>query len=234
MMSFRLCVLLLMWCAGAARAGVSPDIDLLSARFDDQPLNAQIGTGGATVGEPVSIAPGLQAFVIPDGLFPTPALRLTPVSGSGARLIRFEFLDSVEVTAGNVSISFVLKPAQLDRFLIYVREQGTSAENFLSLALLADGSIAVSDAGDPSGALIANYSAGANLAFELRFRMDGATYDIYLNGTALARNRSHAIVDRGVGAILLGPDSTSVNGNHWFIDDLHAWLPDLLQRNGFE
>lgn len=217
-----------------AGAGADPDIVLLSAPFNDRPLNTQIGTGGAVVGEPVAIAMGLQAFVVPAGLFPSPSLRITPVGGSGARTLRFEFLDSVEVTAGEVRFGFVMKAAQLDRFLVYVREQGSAAKNFMSLVFLADGSIAVSDEGDPSGAVIGSYAAGANLIFELRFRMDSAAYDIYLNGTAIARNRTHAIVDRGVGAILFGADSTSTNGANWFIEDVRAYLPDQFLGNGFE
>ena len=231
---FRVFLAIVACFAAGAHAGSNPDLILLAATFNDRPPNAQIGTGGAINGEPVSIPAQLQAFVVPPGVLPTQALRITPLASGSARLVRFEFLNSNEISAGNVVLSFVLKPAQLGRFLIGVREQGSAAESFVNMALLDNGSIAVSDAADPAGALIADYVAGELLIFELRFRMDTTTYDIFLNGSAVASNRNHGIIARGVGALLLGTDSTTVIGSNWFVDDVFAYRPDALFINGFE
>jgi hypothetical protein len=225
---------LLLLIGSPVRSGSNPDIILLAATFNDRPLNAQIGTGGASVGEPVSIDADLQAFVLPAGLFASPFLRLTPMATGSARYARFEFLDNVEVSAGEVRLGFVLRPAQVDRFSVLVRESDGAARSFLSMTLTSGGSIAISDAADPGGALIGSYAAGNLLVFEFRFRMDSARYDIYLNGVRVAADRSHGITDRGVGALLLGSDSGSSVGTSWFIDDVYAYRPDELYQSGFE
>ena len=225
---------LLVLICGPVRGGSNPDIILLAATFNDRPLNAQIGTGGASVGEPVSIAAELQAFVVPAGLFASPFLRLTPMTAGGARYARFEFLDRVEISAGEVRLGFILRPAQVDRFSVLVRENDGAAKSFLSMTLTSGGSIAISDAADPAGALIGSYVAGNLLAFEFRFRMDSGRYDVYLNGVRVAADRSHGITDRGVGALLLGSDSGSTAGSNWFIDDVYVYRPDALYANGFQ
>jgi len=224
---------MLLLCA-PVRGGSSPDIILLAAPFNDRPLNAQIGTGGASAGEPVSIDGDLQAFVVPAGLFASPFLRVTPMTAGGARYARFEFLDNVEISAGEVRLGLVLRPAQVDRFSVLVRENNGAAKSFLNMTLTSGGSIAISDAADPAGALIGSYAAGNLLVFEFRFRMDSGRYDVYLNGVRVAANRSHGIADRGVGALLLGSDSGSTAGSNWFIDDVYVYRPDALYANGFE
>ena len=228
------CLTLLLLSCAPARGGSNPDIILLAAPFNDRPLNAQIGTGGASLGEPVSIDAGLQAFVVPAGLFASPFLRITPLTTGGARYARFELLDDVEVSAGEVRFGFVLRAAQVDRFSVLVRENNGAARSFLNLTLTSGGSIAVSDSADAGGALIGTYAAGTLLAFEFRFFMDSARYDIYLNGVRVAANRNHGITDRGVGALLLGSDSASTAGSNWFIDDVYVYRPDALYANGFE
>ena len=49
-----------------------------------------------------------------------------------------------------------------------------------------------------------------------------------------AADRSHGIVGRGVGALLLGTDSASTVGSNWFIDDVYVYRPDAFYQNGFE
>lgn len=217
-----------------AHAGSNPDQILLAAPFNDRPLNAQIGTGGAAVGEPVSISENLQAFVVPTSLFPSPHLRIRPLAGGATRLVRFELLDGAEVRGGEVRVGFVLRPSQLGRFLVSVREQGTAADRFVDLVLLSNGQIASSAQGDP-GATIGNYAAGAVLAFELRFRLDAGTYSVVLNGSTIASNRPIGVSSgRGVGAVMFGTDNQSTVGQDWFLDDVYVYRPDRLQASGFE
>lgn len=217
-----------------ARAGSNPDQILLAATFNDRPLNAQIGTGGAAVGEPVSIADSLQAFVVPTSLFPSPHLRIRPLAGGATRLVRFELLDGAEVRGGEVRVGFVLRPSQLDRFLVAIREQGTSADRFLDLVLLSNGQIAASSQGDP-GLTLGTYTAGAVLVFEVRLQLDAGTYSVILNGATVATGRPIGVSSgRGVGAVMFGTDNQSTVGRDWFLDDVHVYRPDRLFAAGFE
>lgn len=235
MTCLRYLFLTLLLLAGApVHSGSNPDIILLAVPFNDRPLNAQIGTGGASLGKPVSIGASLQAVVVPADLFATPHLRLTPLATGAARFARFELLDTEEITAGEVRIGFVLRPAQVDRFLLAVRENDGAAKSFLSMTLTSGGSIGVSDAANPANTAIATYAAGSLLAFEFRFFTDSARYDIYLNGVRIAADRNHGITDRGVGALLLGSDSATTIGSNWFIDDIYVYRPDQLHQSGFE
>lgn len=217
----------------AIEAGTSPDLILLAAPFNEQPLNQQIGTGGAAMGQPVEISGGLQAFVVPAGVFTTPALRVRPLESGGARFVRFEFLGTEEVVDGEVRLGFALRPSLLDRFLVYVREPGGATRDFLSMTLMASGQIAVSDQSG-NAAVIGSYVPGVRNDFELRFRMSSGRYDIYRNGVPLAVGRAHGIGDRGVGALLLGTDPSSTVGTDWFVDDVHAYRPDVMYADGFE
>ncbi len=215
-------------------AGSTADIILLAAPFNDQTLNAQIGTGGATAGQPVSIASQLQAFVMPAGVLPSPSLRITPIASGSARFVVFGFLDDEQVSAGEVRIGFVLKPAQLDNFLINVRERDGAANDYATLRLGSGGTIAIADAASPISAAIGNYSAGATLVFELRFRMASGRYDIYLNGVRIAADRAHGLTTAGVGSLWFGSDSSTASGSSWFVDDVYAYRPDEFFSDGFE
>lgn len=225
---------LLLLFAAQLRAGSNPDIILLAAPFNDQTLNAQIGTGGAAQGQPVSIASQLQAFVVPAGVLPTPSLRVTPVASGAARFVVFAFLNDEEVSAGEVRIGFVLKPAQLDNFLVNVRERDGAANDYATLRLGSGGTIAIADAAAPGSTAIGSYAAGATLVFELRFRMDTGRYDIYLNGARIAADRAHGLTTLGVGSVWFGSDSSTASGSNVFVDDVYAYRPDEILSNGFE
>lgn len=220
--------------ATPARAGSNPDILLLAATFNDQPLGAQIGTGGAIQGQPVSIASQLQAFVMPAGVLPTPSLRITPLATGTARFVVFTFLDGAEVAAGEARIGFVLKPAQLDNFIINVRERDGAANDYATLRLGSGGTIAIADAAAPMTTAIGSYSVGATLVFELRFRMDTGRYDIFLNGARIAADRAHGLTTPGVGSVWFGSDSSTASGSSWFVDDVYAYRPDEFLSDGFE
>jgi hypothetical protein len=218
--------------AGGVSAGSNPNLFLV-ANFDSQPTGVQIGTGGAVAGEPVSISSALQAVVVPTGVLPSPSLRIAPTATGSARFVAFEFLGSNEIATGDVYLRFVLKPAQLERFLIGVREQGGASKSFLDITMLSSGQIAINDASG-LGAVIGSYTAGQNMVFEFRFYMHSASYDVYLNGNPLAIDRIHGIIDRGVGSLILGSDPASQVGSQWFLDDVRVFRPDQILSNGFE
>ncbi|MCU0754701.1 MAG: hypothetical protein MUE46_06205 [Xanthomonadales bacterium] len=238
-MLFHRCISFLILVIGSlalpAHAGSNPDQILLAATFNDRPLNAQIGTGGAAVGEPVSISTSLEAVVVPPGGFPSPHLRLRKPATGPAITARFELQDSAEITAGEVRIGFSVRIEQSGgSFQVRVREQATAAESFLDLRL-AGGQITASSAGTASSQ-IGSYVAASTLAFELRFLLETGTHSILLNGVTLASNRPTGISSgRGVGAVLFGFDSqVSSVGRDWFLDDVYVYRPDRLFTAGFE
>ncbi|HWT15897.1 MAG TPA: hypothetical protein VN581_08950 [Patescibacteria group bacterium] len=211
-------------------AGSEPNLVLLDADFNDKALNVLIGTGGAVVGEPVALSSGLQAVVTPVPL-PTPSLRLGQSSTGSARFAEFEFLGGEEVGTGPLSIFMLLKPAALDRYLVYLRETTGASKNFANLVLMNDGGIALSDAN--AGVLLgATYSPGQNLAFEFRYDLDAGTYDLLLNNTLLVDDRAHGVVGGGIGSIYIGLDTTTTS--QIFLDELSVTRPDRIHGDGFE
>jgi hypothetical protein len=227
--------LALTWIAltAPAHAGSNPDQILLAATFNDRPLNAQIGTGGAAVGEPVSISPSLEAVVVPPGAHDSPHLRMRKPAAGAAITARFELLDNVEIQRGEVRIGFKLRPSA-GSFNVRVREQATAADSFLDLRL-AGGQINASSAATPSGS-IGSYSTASAISFELRFNLDAGTWSVFANGVALATNRPIGVSSgRGLGAVLFGFDHQSSSvGQDWFLDDVYVYRPDRLFMAGFE
>ncbi|HQW80426.1 MAG: hypothetical protein IPF83_14270 [Rhodanobacteraceae bacterium] len=219
---------LIMLAAGPVSAGSLPNPVLLVADFNDRTLNVQIGSGGAVVGEPVSISSGLQAVVRPAGVLPTPSLQLKQSATGAARFATFEFLGGEEVTTGKLSVFMVLKPATLDRFLVGIREgSGGAAKEFASLLFKSDGEIALNDV-NPTVTLSSTYSAGQVLVFEFIYDLDAGTYDLLLNNVRLIDDRAHGVVGRGIGSVWIGTDPATASTSALFLDDLSVTRPSLL------
>lgn len=229
-MSFRPVVAgTLLFFASNAWAGSEPNLVLLDADFNDKTMNVLIGTGGAVVGEPVSLSAGLQAVVTPFPL-PSPSLRLGQDSTGSARFVEFEFLGGEEVSTGPLSIFMVLKPSALDRFLVYLRETVGASKNFANLILLSDGSIVLEDTNP--GVPVGQYTAGQNLVFEFRYDLDAGTYDLILNNNLLVDDRAHGVVGGGIGSVYVGLDTTTTS--QLFLDDLSVTRPDAVFASSFE
>ena len=206
---------------------------LLNADFDDKPLGVQIGTGGASVGEPTSITPGLIAKV-QSGIFASPALALEPAVPSYYYYWRFEFLNSREIVAGELRISFrILTAPVADYVAFYIREQGAvGIHNFANLGLKADGEIRASDTNGSQ--LVGNFTPSDELFVEYRYAMDAGTYDLYINRALVLDDRPHGVaaIGRGIGKVMFGtsPSTTS----QWAIDDLYVYQPGVLFQDGFD
>jgi len=181
------------------RAG---DFVLLDATFDDKTVDAPIGTGGALVGEPVSISPGIDV-IVRDGVFVTPSLEIADQATLGTPFVRFEFVDSFEETAATVEITALLRFSEVDGYVFYVREQGTSGSSFSSVTFTSGGTLTITDAAGVafSGG---SYAADTDHLLEITHDLLDGTWDLSLDGTPHVTNRSHGITDRGIGAILIG------------------------------
>lgn len=201
----------------------------LEAHFNDKPVDAAIGTGGPVLGEPISV-PSLLSAVVVASPMATPALRLRQTALGATRGATFEFLDSEEITSGELWITLTVRAAARDVFHIYVREQGGAAQTFASISFVASGAIRVSSSGSADQSFAA-YQAGIDQRLALRFDMDTATYDIYLNDVLEVANRFHGITTRGIGRVIVSVGASTVSD--LFVDDIRVFR-DSVFRDGFD
>lgn len=203
----------------AALPGWAATTVLLDANFNDKPLNTPIGTGGASIGEPIFVNSELQATVR-DALFTSPSLYLKNLNGSihASHLIKFELLDGAEVQNGYLRIAFKLRaPSTLTYFSFIIRERGSSANQYASLGFAGSGSI---HSNDGTGQLlnIGTYSPGDTLRVEYFYDLGAGTYDLFINDAVLIANRPHGVVDlnSGIGTLGFAPTQNGV----WVVDDI--------------
>lgn len=206
---------------------------LLNADFNDKPVSVRIGTGGAAVGEPIDISNLLTADV-DTGHFATSALRLEQSMTGSSKAARFEFLNSREITAGELRISYRLLTAPVtDSFLSYLREQGSSASKFGGLRFESNGNITALD-DNGSIATTGSYMPGDTLLVESRYALAAGTYDVYINRVLVLDDRAHGVpeIDRGIGRLILSTNSPTTS--LWVFDDLYVYQPGVLFQDGFD
>lgn len=203
---------------------------LLDANFNDKTPGQLLGLGGPTVGEPVTNG-GLQTLIVESA----PGQRhvsMTRVGSTTGRTLRFEWLQGVEVTEGQLEILMRVRPDARNAYAIYVREAQSSAFSFLTLSLLVDGRFHASDESGVIPTASISYTAGAWMEVRAVFDMDAGTHSLYVDGNALYAQRVHGISGRGVGAVLAGYTSGGTNAS-LDIDDLRvtqsgAQVPDVI------
>lgn len=225
------CTLAAVAVGAPAHAGDASRV-LLEANFDLHPLDQQIGTGGPSVGEPVSIHPDLSAIVRALPLS-TPSLELSHAASGIARSARFEFPGSEEIIHGDLNIRLVIQASQLDFFNVDVREQGASADKFLDISLLPDGDISLSDEAGVVGT-IGTYVPNVDFLVRIRFHMDADTYDVSLDTVTVVSGRSHGVIERGVGALLIGTSHQTAAGSLFHVDDIRVVRGDGIFLDGFD
>ncbi len=129
----------------ATLAHAGGDAIVLDADFDARMPGDVLGVGGAAAGEPVDLST-LDGLILED----TPGdnfLRVSNNTGtSNGRSIRWQLLDSAEITSGMVTISFTFTPSALERYGLGVRESGGSSRVFLSLTFSSGGTFSGTDA----------------------------------------------------------------------------------------
>ena len=134
--------------APALLAGSYPPTPVLLVDFETQPLGEPIGTGGPEQGQPVDS--GIANEVV-SGEIDGQSLQLADSGVSRAVSMRFEFLDSLELREGVLTISVQVKPEVGDNFFIRLREQAFAAKNFGQVTIASDGAVRVSDAAGDAG-----------------------------------------------------------------------------------
>jgi hypothetical protein len=196
-----LCLLLTIGVIGPAGA----DTIYLQADFDDKTIDAEIGTGGPEVGEPVFVSYSVLATVR-GGPFATPCLELQDDDTYASGFARFEFLGNAEITTGLVVLSADLWFHSLSpgfRFMLAIRESDGTAEEFATLYFQDDGSVWAWDEDSYHGT-VASYAVGRPVPLMFTYDMDGGTFDLWLDGQLLLDDEPHGVVGRGVGSIYFG------------------------------
>ncbi len=207
-------ILILLLASTAAHAGVILDCD-----FEDQPLDQLLGTGGAEAGQPVSLG-GVNAYVRTDPGGDR-AVEITDHVDFGTREIRFEFLNNAEYSEGTVVIQLTLHFALAEDYVLYVREQGSSASSYATFGFQNDGDIYFNDA-DGSLGNIGSYTVGVDQVLRLAFDQDARTVAIEFDGVELVAAQSHGVATGGIGALLVGFDHDTDLDAHLYVDDIIA------------
>lgn len=190
----------------------------LQANFDDKAVGEAIGTGGAELGEPISVSSYITATVqgIP---MPTPFLEIQDNDDYSAGSVAFEFLGSEEVTTGFVDISANLWFPEYEIFFLRVREQGGSAAAFTNLTFSGTGSVSCSDANGNVG-VIGTYETGRHFPVRVAFNMDQGFYSVWLDGTLVLSMRYHGVVGDGIGRVLFGCSNDADYDGQFYVDDI--------------
>lgn len=198
----------------------TPNTLLLDANFNDKPLDVQVGTGGATVGEPISFFPGLSAIVRAAPLG-TPSLHFSHAGGV-SRAARFELLDAEEVKRGWLRTAFTVRtPAVLDAFQVRLLDPLSNARRYGGVDFTAGGVMQTNDR-VTGNETIASYTPNQTLRFEFVHQLVAGTYDLYINDALVLDDRPYFPVsaDRGIGIISVGLLGSS--SQEWVFDDLRV------------
>jgi hypothetical protein len=198
---------------------VSADV-FLEANFDGHTPDDPIGTGGAALGEPISVSPQVIATVRSEPM-PTASLQITDNDDFAAGAARFEFLDDQEISTGVVSIVFDLWFTEYEDFYVGIREQGSSASAFLDLIFTEGRSV---DGWDETSyyAIADSYPLNQNYHVALMFDMDAGTYDVWLNETQAIENRVHGIEGDGIGSVSFSCAHDPDVGSSFYVDNIQV------------
>ncbi|MCK9488205.1 MAG: hypothetical protein M0Q42_02175 [Xanthomonadales bacterium] len=121
--------------------------------------------------------------------------------------------------------------------MLYLREQGTAAKQFLSMNLQNTGTIRINDAAGLALVIPNAIPFGQSMLIEVIHDLDWRSYDLLIDGVAMLSNRSHGITDRGIGAVIFAlQHQAEFDETRVLIDDLLVarWLPDMIFAHGFE
>lgn len=215
----------------------SAQVTLLAADFNDKALDQPIGTGGAVVGEPAQIESTLSAIVRND-VMPGKSLAIDWLNhGTSAGSVRFQWIDGIEVSHGQVTIAFTLTPSAGGGYHAYLRESELSRQGFGTLRFTSSGTV-WSD--DKAGSILLNgitWSPNESYLVEWVHDLDAATHDLSINGTPYFQGRAHGVdmSGDGLGALVIGISTSSDPASRLDVDDiLVTWSGDAVFADDFE
>ncbi|MGB0133865.1 hypothetical protein, partial [Dokdonella sp.] len=164
----------------------------LEAGFEDKTAGLPIGLGGAEVHEPHAKDPGMDAIVM-EAAAGVNILDLASTNGAASQILRWQFLDDLEIRSGVFVVDFDARMTTRDRYRLSLREPSTSTQNFMGLQFQADGTMSVTDANGTEFLSGVSYAAAQVYQYRMIFDMDAGIYDIFRDGIPLIRERVHGI-----------------------------------------
>jgi len=197
---------------------VPNSVELMTANFNDKAIDAPIGTGGAAVGEPVSVHPAITAIVRSSPL-PTPSLEIQDNSSTAGNSANFEFLGSQELTTNVVLIAADLWFSEFEEYSVLVREQGGASRNFMSMSMNSNGDVFYND-GNTVFAIIGSYELNRRYPIRMAFDMGASTYDVWLDGALVLRDETHGVTDRGIGSVQFGVNFDPDTDGRFYVDNI--------------
>ncbi len=197
---------------------------ILDCNFDDKPLDQVIGTGGAAANEPVDL--NNLAATVRSTPFPTPSLQMVDDWGSGAKHVRFQFLEDVEITTGIVETKMSVTFDVPDRYSVLFREVGTSTSVILNLDFEATGEIYYKDLDTSASTMIGTYTAGTEIPVRIRHDLDQNECTLRVDDVVLLDGESIGSMTRGIGSILIGLNHDANSLGTMSLDDLVVTATD--------
>ncbi len=178
---------------------------VLDANFDDQPAGQPLGTGGASVHQPVSISPGLVTQVIPTTADGHVLRMFVDGATTTAKTVKWQFLDDIGIVPGVVAFETDIKFSTLDTYWFYVREVGSVTSGYPKIAFGGVGQIVFSDATGSGVVAGTVYQAGVRYRLRLTFDQARGVYSAWLNDTLIIEDRPHGVTaGRGIGSFWMG------------------------------
>lgn len=201
-------------------AGEPPPVTVLDCDFDAEPIDQILANGGAEAGQPSWLG-GINAYVR-DAPLPTSCVEVTDHWGSGAKYVRFTFLNSWAIFAGQMSIETDLWFAEDGNYGINLRELGGSAVNFLTLYFTQTGDVRYVDLDTAGNPLIGTYATGQSQVLRIDIDLDSATYDLSLGGTPFLTGESMGVLPEGIATINIGHTSDADASGTFYIGDVRV------------
>ncbi|WP_423925040.1 hypothetical protein [Dokdonella sp.] len=204
-------------------SGTLPFPVALEADFEDKTAGLPIGMGGASLHEPHARNPGLDAVVIEEA----PGVNILDMAStddSTTQVLRWQFLDDLEVRSGLFILDFDAAMTARDRYGISLRERTSSAQTFMSLSYQSNGTMAVSDNNGTAFFDGVSYDAGRVYQYRVSYDMDAGIYEIFRDGIPLIRERAHGVTSNGIGGLLYSISNGALSSSHLQIDSLRIYL----------
>ena len=166
----------------------------LDANFDDKPIGESIGTGGAEMGEPVTVV-SFESATVENTPFSSPSLRLQEGSPGVAGILVFELLDENVIGSGIVTIEADLQFNQASRAIHFIN----ITYDLFELLFHNTGEIQYKDTDTDDWQTIGTYENNKKISLKWVFDLndddgDGYAnpYDFYLDGASVLKDETHA------------------------------------------
>ncbi|MCH8478689.1 MAG: hypothetical protein LAT56_12200, partial [Wenzhouxiangella sp.] len=202
-----------------------PLVTLLQADFNDKTVDTPLGTGGASVGEPLVINPNLTARIISfDG--DDHALTIEKTGATSVNtFIDWAFLQDAAISEGHLLGEFDLTPrgGMMHQFRLEATNGGGTSEELLRISTENLGQIRVRFPDDFFGPIVGNYEVDETLKVSIVCNLDDRDCSVALDGAWVVQNRAFAAAtsaDIAIDRFLSGVSGPSDLGGDYDLNNL--------------